>query len=741
MNALNRAIPDINFRDESPHPESSLEWWYIHGWLRGEEYPERAFMFSFFRHKLLGDQDAYSFLLALQGKSPGIHHTRSWVTRSLIDQIRSRSNFIFSLNLDKNVLEAFLEEFAVSATPREITALDEDPEINAPLLSIRWQDVQLNQTREGFALSCLDPEDSTTLRLELKPARKPAELKDEFSFGSSLHQMNYICYPGMLVSGTSGNFPVAGEGWLDHQWGRHEWFYQHGEEKRTLGWDFFAFCLGETANFSLLIHRDTVSGRICGQKIVKQDQDGTIESTSRFSAEPTRFWDSPSSAINHPVVWEFRVPEWEMKFTFSPAYDNQEIAVLGLQRRIWQGSGFIEGLWKNQPFQTRARAELQGYGFIHDPQVFLQRMADKIDRHIAKFLPESLGEEKLRDFLGNPTWEYSPLPHHAMLTVPVWDLLSRQGKRWRPIFALLLLDALGTPPQPYESLVAILGELPHTGSLIIDDIQDSSPIRRGEASIHDLYGQDVAISAANTLYFLCSHPLFGHPELDRDQQLDIHEVVNKFFTRAHFGQAQDLYWSKNLSRANLDYWLQDSMEEKLLQMYELKTSSPLQALALSACIINRAEREVRNASEDYARALGVAFQIIDDINNFSYSPRWRKLPGEDIAAGKVTFVILKALESLGNQEQDRLKLILTSPELRRLPEYQVEASSLIKASDGFSASREFAGKLIEKEWKKLSTHLEPSHSKILLRGFNKKLIYDDLEDEENGERATRSLEK
>jgi geranylgeranyl pyrophosphate synthase/predicted secreted hydrolase len=728
--ALSKNNNGLFYREESPHPESSLEWWYVHGWLDGPGFTERPFMVSFFRHNLHGNSDSHSFLMAIQGKDSGKHFTKSWITPSLVSQTKIKTQSIRELNLDGLFIDSFFQEFEKNGPPREISLIDEAAKIQTSPFSISWKDFILEQTPQGFFLSFQDPDSSLDFKLQLQAQKKPVNLKNKFYSESSPRQMDYICYTKLAVDGKVGEDAVSGTAWLDHQWGEHTWFFQEEETMRTLGWDFFGFCLDDFTDFSMLIHRDTATGKVCEQSIMKHDKEGRVESTSRFSARPVRYWESPASAIRHPLEWDFLVPEWDMQFRFRPKYDSQEIPVFGLQRTIWQGAGSVEGNWKGSVFQAKARGELQGYGFIQDPNEYLKTMADRIDRHIADFLPEKLNKARLESFLGEPTWDYEPANYQKMLSDPVWDLLSRKGKRWRPIFAILLLDALGTPPHPYEALISTLAELAHSGSLIIDDIQDASAMRRGRESIHILYGQDVAISAANTLYFLCTHLLFGHPHLTRDQQLDIHEEVIKQFTRAHFGQAQDLFWSRNLNQENLEIWLNDSLEGKILQMYELKTASPIQGLAAAASIIHGTSPETKAACINYSRDLGVAFQIIDDIHNFSRSPKWRKEPAEDISEGKITYVIFKALTALNNKHSSRLKKILTSPELRCQPELRNEAADLVRDSGVFSSCRERALSMVESAWGDLSQYLEASHAKILLQMMVGKLIQTEIKGRE-----------
>jgi geranylgeranyl pyrophosphate synthase/predicted secreted hydrolase len=724
----NRSVLDLARFDESPHFGSPIEWWYVHGWLDGPDFKDRPFMVSFFRHNISGSENAYSLLMNIQGMKPGEQHYKSWITGSLVSQTIRRAKTIKKLNLDGMFSRTFLQEFEQCGIPREISLLKEKPLLRPSPLSIEWKDFSLRQDPSGFMLSFLDPAGGRGLTLRLRPLKSPVDLKDVFFPNSEPRKMSYNSYTRMAAEGEWGRQAVSGTAWLDHQWGKHSWFLQGETEKRTLCWDFFGFHLDDRTEISMVTNRDSATGDVLDQAIMKHDGKGRVDSVYRFSARPVRYWESPASAARHPVGWEFHVPDWDLRFTFLPGENNQELPVFGLQRVIWQGAGLAEGTWRGRPFRSKARGELQGYGYIHDYRKYLQTLADRIDRHIADFLPKHSDEARLKSLLGAPTWIYEPAAYQEMLSSPVWELISRKGKRWRPVFAILLIDALGTSPQPYEALVSNLAELAHTGSLIIDDIQDASVLRRGKASIHTMYGLEVAISAANTLYFLCTRLLFGHPHLTRDQQLDIHEVVMGQFTRAHFGQALDLFWSRNLTPKNLDQWMKNSLEGKILQMYELKTAAPIQGLAAAASIIHGTRPETKAACIRFASDLGIAFQIIDDIHNFSRSPKWRKEPAEDIAEGKVTFVIVEALTALDGCRSSRLKEILTSPELRRRPELRNEAADLVRNSGVLSACRERAQSMLETAWEILSPHLEASQAKILLRTLTQKLIQAELQE-------------
>lgn len=87
---------------------------------------------------------------------------------------------------------------------------------------------------------------------------------------------------------------------------------------------------------------------------------------------------------------------------------------------------------------------------------------------------------------------------------PIYDMLDRGGKMWRPLLGMMFAEALGRKLDDYESNKDIyyacgLTELVHNASLIIDDIEDGSEKRRGEPCLHKKFGIDVAINAGNYL--------------------------------------------------------------------------------------------------------------------------------------------------------------------------------------------------------------------------------------------------
>lgn len=90
------------------------------------------------------------------------------------------------------------------------------------------------------------------------------------------------------------------------------------------------------------------------------------------------------------------------------------------------------------------------------------------------------------------------------IKAPAIEIINRGGKRIRPMLMILLAYALGYNKKNTENLykLSMLLELPHSGSLIIDDIEDGAIKRRGKPAIHLIYGLDNSINTANLIYFL-----------------------------------------------------------------------------------------------------------------------------------------------------------------------------------------------------------------------------------------------
>lgn len=205
---------------------------------------------------------------------------------------------------------------------------------------------------------------------------------------------------------------------------------------------------------------------------------------------------------------------------------------------------------------------------------------------------------------------------------PGLELLGRGGKRWRPLVMVLMGEAAGGTEALYD--LTPLVELPHNGSLIVDDIEDKSEERRGGQSVHLIYGDDISINAGNLMYFLPSY-LIDESPLDSEGKYRLYKAWSRAMRRLHCGQGMDIQWHNDH-----DYI---PSEEEYLQMTRFKTGC-LSSLSARLAVIEAGgsvEQEVE--ADRIWEDIGVGFQILDDVMNLKKGNPG-KMRGDDIVEGK-----------------------------------------------------------------------------------------------------------
>ena len=534
--------------------------------------------------------------------------------------------------------------------------------------------------------------------------------------------MSYITCPRMILSGTYGNERIGGTAWFDHQWGNSGWFLSQPKDGNVQGWDWAGINGDDGTDWIFLTFHDRETDTVLGGFSIMFREGQKSRVFPYFNIKTTRFWESEKTGIRYPVAQEYEIPEISAHISIIPVTDDQEIPIPGFMRAVWEGATAVSGVVDGHPFTGTGRLELQGYGCILDFRQYIQGGINRIQKNIESFFPGTLHDADYRRLIGSEPGIHDLAACNQTIALPVWDLLSREKKYWRPVFGLLMLETLGVRSGKYQMLLAVGPELTHTGTLIIDDIEDDATVRRGDTCIHRRYGTDVAINAANTMYFLPLLLYSEHPDLTDRQRLDFYRIYTDSFVRGHFGQGQDIWWTKNLTEENITAWSRDNIRDEILRMYEFKTGSAAVAIAKAAGILAHAGPEVQDACVSFARVLGIAFQITDDIQSFTPNSGAGSMQGEDLNSGKLTYVIVRAMELLDDKEQNRLKKILSSKALRKDPVVLREGIGLVQKSGALSVCHDEARSMIETEWEYFSKVIPPSEPKTMLRLFCRNLI-------------------
>jgi geranylgeranyl pyrophosphate synthase/predicted secreted hydrolase len=701
---------------ELPHLESKVEWWFVHGRFAGPAVPERYFMFSLFRFKTpdADEQpvDAFAALLSMLDPRSGRQATSSRVDSRVLDALQRPAT---ARAADPFSPDAVLEELRGCGLPREFQCPTETPVLESDRLEFRWADVVLAGEGGEFEAAFDEPGGGRRIHLRLSAATPRLWIDAPASVASADEGMEYFSFPRLRLEGCAGGASIEGDAWLDHQWGGSGWMQSADSPPSLRGWDWLGCNLDDGSDWVVCVHWDARSREIVAQYVTVRGASGETRLFDALEWQPLRRWTSPATRVRYPVDVRLSVPELDAELVFTSLADHQEVVVFGSQRAIWEGAGKVGGRVGGRQVEGRGRLEIQGAGYLFDLPGYLSGWAEMVDSDIAAFLPRTVEDRDVRRFAGPPEWAYEPASYTSMLAEPLWDLLRRDGKRWRAVFSFLLLDALGRDPGPVRDVGFILPELLHNASLIIDDIQDGALLRRGQESIHRRYGVDVAISAANTAYFLPMLAVLDHPVLTVEEKRRISEIYQRLLVRAHLGQSADLFWTHRLSEPQLYVWMADSIGPKILQMYTLKTAAPVEGLAEVAALLAQVPDATRDAVKRFALTLGLAFQLVDDVNNFSDSPGWGKERGEDLRTGKLTYVILRALRMLPREESDALRAILCRPELREDAGALRQGIELIVGCGACERVREEAHAMVLPAWEALSECVPPSLAKTELR--------------------------
>jgi geranylgeranyl pyrophosphate synthase len=210
---------------------------------------------------------------------------------------------------------------------------------------------------------------------------------------------------------------------------------------------------------------------------------------------------------------------------------------------------------------------------------------------------------------------------------PLVDFLERPGKEFRGALveaAYHLADGKGGCPALLPKLVEIV----HAGSLIVDDIQDDSPVRREAPALHRTYGMPVALNAGNWLYFW-AFVLLGKLELDRDSHLRLYKLLSRTMLACHHGQGLDL-------TAKVTELAQLQVKHVVETTTRLKTGALMSFCAALGAIAAGADEEKVGALSKFGAQLGVGLQMLDDVGGLLNERRWTK-GAEDLALGRPTW--------------------------------------------------------------------------------------------------------
>ena len=259
---------------------------------------------------------------------------------------------------------------------------------------------------------------------------------------------------------------------------------------------------------------------------------------------------------------------------------------------------------------------------------------------------------------------------HPILGAAAEHLFDAGGKRLRP--AIVLLVSRSTMPEqditPRHRRLAEITEMIHTASLVHDDVVDEAELRRSVPTVNSIFGNRIAVLAGDFLFAQSSWYLANLDNLEVVKLLS--EVIRDFAE----GEIQQ---GINCFDTSL------SLEAYLEKSY-YKTASLIANSAKAAAVLSNSSRDIAESLYNYGRHLGLAFQIVDDILDFTSPTEILGKPaGSDLIAGNITAPALFAMA-----EKPYLQ-VLIEREFCESGDIE-QALELVRESQGIQQARDLA---------------------------------------------------
>jgi len=249
-------------------------------------------------------------------------------------------------------------------------------------------------------------------------------------------------------------------------------------------------------------------------------------------------------------------------------------------------------------------------------------------------------------------------------------IVAAGGKRLRPLLTVVVARALGYKGEAHHQLAAIV-EFIHTSTLLHDDVVDQSDLRRGRKTANALWGNAPSVLVGDFLY---SRSFQLMVELD---SMAVMQVLADATNRIAEGEVLQLLHVGNPDTTESDY----------LGVIERKTAVLFAAATRLGAMIAGADAATQRACADYGMNLGLAFQIADDVLDYTAdADTLGKNLGDDLAEGKATLPLIHAMSKVAPERRERLAQIVSDCDTSAMP----EVLAAIQDSGGLDYSHRMA---------------------------------------------------
>jgi octaprenyl-diphosphate synthase len=216
-------------------------------------------------------------------------------------------------------------------------------------------------------------------------------------------------------------------------------------------------------------------------------------------------------------------------------------------------------------------------------------------------------------------------------------IINAGGKRMRPMLTVLAAQALNNEGKDHITIAAII-EFIHTATLLHDDVVDESKMRRGRETANALFGNSASVLVGDFLYTRSFQMMVGL------NHMKIMQILSDTTNIVAEGEVLQLMNCND----------PDTTEASYLEVIYCKTAKLFEAATRLAAVVSNQSNEIETAMQNYGKHLGTAFQLVDDIMDYTADAKeMGKNVGDDLAEGKPTLPLLYAMEH-GNERQQQL---------------------------------------------------------------------------------------
>ncbi|MBV8827790.1 MAG: polyprenyl synthetase family protein [Acidobacteriaceae bacterium] len=225
------------------------------------------------------------------------------------------------------------------------------------------------------------------------------------------------------------------------------------------------------------------------------------------------------------------------------------------------------------------------------------------------------------------------------------------GKRLRPVLLLLCTKLFGPANDTARRLAAVV-EMIHTATLVHDDVIDVAKSRRGRPSTNVVWGNHISVLAGDWLYMQAFQVAL------RERNFHILDVLISLTQAMVEGELLQLERLRRIDITEADY----------MELIDRKTASLFSACACLGSIAGGADEATESVLGDFAWNLGMAFQLVDDILDYTSTEKILGKPsGNDLREGKVTLPMIYALETASAEERALVETVMADGTYEEVP--------------------------------------------------------------------------